>query len=114
MHQDFWSWASSCPGWTALTQTIWLTILLMSVVNFVIRQIEDIRDRWDAPNDASDTTIIARLGYALYWIGCIAAVVMVWVGIVNQGGMIEYEFLAMCAVIFWGSGRLCRYVLAGT
>lgn len=67
----------------------------------------------------------ARLGNVLYWIGCIAAVLLTVGGVLAAMVMLNDHpnepipaaavagALAVCALISWGIGRACRYVLSG-
>jgi hypothetical protein len=61
----------------------------------------------------------ARIGNVLYWIGCIAALLLVAVGAILWGtdGHTKLENIGMLlfpgiiALIAWGIGKACRYIL---
>src|SRR5262245_12846170 len=64
--------------------------------------------------------MLARLGNVLYWLGCIAAVVIVgFAGIVyfsegqRPSDLPVVVVLGVIAAVAWLIGRACRYVLAG-
>ena len=66
--------------------------------------------------------MLARLGIALYWVGCLGVLAIVGFGLLVlstyghwQGDLGAYIiFLGVISWIVWGLGRACRYVLAGT
>jgi len=63
--------------------------------------------------------VLARLGEALYWLGCIlAAIVIVWgaraaFGDDNPEGPYIFILAAVAGFAFWAIGRACRFILAG-
>lgn len=66
------------------------------------------------------TKMTGRLGSALYWVGCVAAALIVAFTVaipVTLGGLSDnwpiFAALLVFAVLVWGFGRTCKYVLAG-
>jgi len=63
--------------------------------------------------------VASRLGYLLYWTGCLIAAVLVIGGylLMSGGGYklqpFDYVVIGMPAVVAWLIGRALRYVLAG-
>jgi hypothetical protein len=60
--------------------------------------------------------MLMRLGYVLYWLGNIAAALIVLSAVLVLGsgvGAGPAAFLAVIALCAWLAGRACRYVLAG-
>jgi len=61
--------------------------------------------------------ILARLGQAIYWVGCaIALLVLALLGFgVFKGYVegIEIVLALIAAFVFWAAGRLVRFVLKG-
>jgi hypothetical protein len=59
----------------------------------------------------------ARLGYVLYWLGCLVSIVVFVALMLMVSGRPrwpdEYAFLAVVTVAPWVVGRALRYILAG-
>jgi hypothetical protein len=65
-------------------------------------------------------SMLARLGNALYWLGCIVGALLVGLGVwvwflrEHHGDVGTVIMLTTFAIAFWLIGRACRYILAGT
>jgi hypothetical protein len=63
-------------------------------------------------------TMLARLGNALYWLGCIVGALLiglgswVWFLRTHPGDVETVIILTVLAIAVWLIGRACRYILA--
>jgi hypothetical protein len=70
-------------------------------------------------NDMPERKLLARIGGALYWLGCIlAAVVVVWGAVFcfrdnSADDPYLFSVVAVAAFAIWVIGLACRYLLSG-
>jgi hypothetical protein len=66
-------------------------------------------------DNKGDRAMMARLGYVLYWAGCLMTILVIALLAVHVHEMGKYEniFMLVVAGFFYVVGRACCYVLAG-